>query len=85
MKAHHNKMTGHNESSAKRKTYIWKCLHKETRESIHYQLTAHMKALEQKEAYTPNRSRQQEIIKLKDEINQIETKRTIQRINKNRS
>jgi hypothetical protein len=48
-------------------------------------LIAYLKALEQKEAYTPNRSRQQEIIKLKDEINQIETKRTIQRINKNRS
>jgi hypothetical protein len=48
-------------------------------------LTAHLKALEQKEANSPKRSRQQEIIKLKAEINQVETKRTIQRINKNRS
>jgi hypothetical protein len=45
-------------------------------------LTAHLKALEQKEANTPTRSRQQEIIKLRAEINQIETKSTIQRINK---
>jgi hypothetical protein len=37
-------------------------------------LTAHLKALEQKEANTPKRSRQQEIIKLKAEINQIEAK-----------
>ena len=37
-------------------------------------LTAHLKALEQKEANTPKRSRQQEIIKLKAEINQVETK-----------
>jgi hypothetical protein len=44
-------------------------------------LTAHLKALEQ-EANTPKRSRWQEIIKLSAEINQVETKRTIQRINK---
>jgi hypothetical protein len=40
-------------------------------------LTSHLKALEQKEANTPKRSRRQEIMKLGAEINQIETKRTI--------
>ena len=48
-------------------------------------LTAHLKTLEQKEAKTLKRSRLQEMIKLRAEINQIETKRTIQRINKTRS
>ena len=48
-------------------------------------LTAHLKALEQKEANTYNRSRQHEIIKLRAEINQVETKRTIQRIKQTRS
>jgi len=48
-------------------------------------LTAHLKALEQKEANTPRRSRRQEIIKLRAEINQIETKRTIERINRTKS
>jgi tRNA uridine 5-carbamoylmethylation protein Kti12 len=48
-------------------------------------LTAHLKALEQKEAITPKRRRLQEIIKLKAEINQIETKRTLQRIKQTRS
>jgi hypothetical protein len=48
-------------------------------------LTAHLKALEQKEANTPKRSRLQEIIKLRTEINQVETKRTAERINKTRS
>ncbi|MFP9035599.1 hypothetical protein, partial [Enterococcus faecalis] len=48
-------------------------------------LTAHLKALEQKEANTPRRSRRQEIIKLRAEINQVETKRTIQRINKTKN
>ena len=44
-------------------------------------LTAHLKAREQKEANTPKRSKRQEIIKLRGEINQVETRRTIQRIN----
>jgi hypothetical protein len=48
-------------------------------------LTTHLKALEQKEANMPKRSRRQEIIKLKAYINQVEIKRTIQRINKTRS
>ena len=48
-------------------------------------LTAHLRALQPKEANTPKRSRQQEIAKLRAEINQIETKRTIQGINKTKS
>jgi hypothetical protein len=46
-------------------------------------LTAHLKALEQNEANTPKRSRRQETIKLRSEINQIETKRTIQKNQQN--
>ena len=49
-------------------------------------LIAHLKALEQKEANTPKRSRPQEIIKLRGETNQGKTKITIQKkINKTRS
>jgi hypothetical protein len=48
-------------------------------------LTAHLKSLKQKEANTPKKSRRQEIIKLRAEINQVETKRTIQKINETRS
>ena len=48
-------------------------------------MTAHLEALELKEASSPKRSRLQEIIKLRAEINQVETKRTIQRINQARS
>jgi hypothetical protein len=47
-------------------------------------LTTNLKALEQKEANSPKRSRQQEIIKLRGEIKQVETRRTIQRINQTR-
>jgi len=38
-------------------------------------LTAHLKALKQKEANTPKRQRRQEIIKQRAEINEVKTKR----------
>jgi hypothetical protein len=48
-------------------------------------LTAHSEALVLKEANSPKRIRQQEIIKLRAETNKVETKRNIQRINQTRS
>jgi hypothetical protein len=48
-------------------------------------LTTHLKALVQKEENSPNSSRPQEIIKLRGDINQVESRRTIQRINQMRS
>ena len=45
----------------------------------------YLKALEQQEANLTKRSRQQEIIKLRTEINQVETIKTIKRINQTRS
>jgi hypothetical protein len=44
-------------------------------------LTAHPKALQQKEANSPKRSRRQEIINFRPKINQVKMKSTIQRIN----
>ena len=46
--------------------------------------TAHLKVLEQKEVNSLKRRRWQEIIKVRDKINQVETKRTVQRINQTR-
>jgi hypothetical protein len=48
-------------------------------------LTTHLKALEKKEENSPKRRRRQEIIKLRGEINQVETRRSIQRINQTSS
>jgi hypothetical protein len=48
-------------------------------------LTTYLEALELKEANSPKRSRGQEIIKLRAEIKQVETKITVQRINQTRS
>jgi hypothetical protein len=48
-------------------------------------LTSHLSFLEQKEANSPKRSKQQEIVKLRAEVKQVETKRSIPRINQTRS
>jgi hypothetical protein len=48
-------------------------------------LTAQLRALEKKEANSPKMTRRQEIVKLRAKINQIETKKTIQRISKTKS
>ena len=48
-------------------------------------LTAHLKTLEQKEASSPKRSKRQEIVKLRAKINQIKTKKTMQRIIKTKA
>jgi hypothetical protein len=45
----------------------------------------HLKALQQKEINTPKKSRPQEIVKLRAEINQIETKELYKESTKNRS
>jgi hypothetical protein len=80
------KLIGHNESSAIRgKLIALSASKKKVKRVYTSSLTAHLKAPEQKEANTPKRSRWQEIIKLRAEINQVETKRTIQRINQTRS
>ena len=76
---------GHNESSPKRKTHSSECPKKKLKRAHTSSLTTHLNALEQKETNSPKRSRRQEIIKLRAEVNQVETKRTIQRINQMRS
>jgi hypothetical protein len=76
---------GHNESSPKRKLIALSASKKKLERAHTSSLTTQLKALEQKEANSPKRSRQQEIIKLRGKINQVETRRTIQRINQMRS
>ena len=47
--------------------------------------TAHLKALEKKGSWFPQEEEKTEIIKLRTEINKIETQKTIQRINESKS
>ena len=76
---------GCNESSTERKTHSPEGFQKEMERAYISNLTAQLKALEQKEADILKRSRGQAIIKIRAEIDQIETKITIQRINKTKS
>ena len=73
------------ESSAKRKLIALSASIKKVVRTYTSTLTAHLKAVEEKEANIHKRNRQQEIFKLRDEINQVETKRNIQRTKKTRS
>ena len=75
---------GHNESITERKAHSSECLKMKLETAYTSSLTTHQKALEQKEANSPKRSKQQETIKIRGKINQVET-RTIQRINQMRS
>ena len=48
-------------------------------------LTAHLKPLEREEQTRPKVSRRNEIIKIRAEINEIETKKTVEKINETKS
>ena len=48
-------------------------------------LTLHLKELEKEEITKPKVTRRKEIIKIRAEINEIETKKTIEKINKTKS
>jgi hypothetical protein len=56
---------GHNESSPKRKIYTLTASKTMLEGTYTNSLTAHLEALERKEANSPKRSRWQEIIKLR--------------------
>jgi hypothetical protein len=81
MKPQHTQTYG----THKRKTHSSIASQKKLERVYTNSLTAHLKALKQKEANIPKRSRWQEVIKLRAEINQVEIKRPIQRINQTRS
>jgi hypothetical protein len=75
---------GYNESSAKRKTHSSECLKNEPGESIHFQFDNTPEISRTKRSKYTQEGRQQEIIKVRVKINQVETKRTIQKSTKPR-
>jgi hypothetical protein len=58
---------------------------KKTERSQINDLMIHLKLLEKQEQPNPKTNRRREIIKIRAEINKIETKKTIQRINETKS
>ena len=75
---------GCSKSSSKREVYSNTILKKQGTSPIN-NLTLHLKQLEKEEQAKPKVSRLKEIIKIRAEINEIETKKTIARINKTKS
>ena len=75
---------GCSKSSSKREVYSNTSLPQETRK-ISNNLTLHLKELEKEEQKKPKVSRRKEIIKIRAEIDEIETKRTIAKINTTKS
>ena len=50
-----------------------------------HKLTLHLKELEKEQQIKPTPSRRRELIKIRAELNEIETRRTVEQINKTRS
>ena len=76
---------GHSKSSSKREVYSHSVSPQETTETSDKQSNLHLKQLEKEEQRKPKVSRRKEIIKIRAEINEIETKKTIARINTTKS
>ena len=74
----------HSKSNSKREVYSNSSSTQETRK-ISNNLTLHLKQLEKEEKRKPKVSRRKEIIKIRAEINEIEMKKTIAKINKTKS
>ena len=73
---------GFSKSSAKGKVHSNTSLPQETTDNKINNLTLHLKKLEEEEMKNPRVSRRKEIIKIRAEINEKETKKTITKINK---
>ena len=73
---------GYSESRVRGKLIALCASQKKVERAYTSSLTAHLKALEQKEPNKPRRRSRQEIIKLRVETNQVNTNRTLWRIHK---
>ena len=72
-------------SSSKREHYSNKAYLKKQEKSQINNLTLHLKELEKEEQTKPKVSRRKEIIKIRAEINEIETQKTVRKMNKTKS
>ena len=76
---------GCSKSSSKREVYSNKILAQETRKYLNKQSKPIPKATREKEQRKHKVSRRKEIMKIRAEINEIQTKKTIAKINKTKS
>ena len=76
---------GRSKSSSKREFIAIQAYLKKQEQSQVNNLTLQLKGLEKEEQTKPKVSRRKEIIKIRAEINEVETKKTIAKINKTKS
>jgi hypothetical protein len=77
---------GHSKGSLKRNKFIAMSAYiKRTERYEINDLMPHLKLLEKQEQANPKTNRRREITKIRAKINEIETKKTMQRINKTKS
>ena len=76
---------GHHEGIPEREVHSDTGLPKKHRKISNKHLTPHLQEVEEQQQTKPRGSRRNEIIMIRTELNDIETKRTIQRINNSRS
>ena len=76
---------GCSKSSSKKEVYSNTILPQEIREIPNKQLNLHLKQLEEQEETKSKGSRRKEILKVRAEINEIETKKTITKIHYTKS
>ena len=79
------KLMGCSKSSSKREVYGNTILPQKQEKSLMNNLPLHLKELEKEEQTNPKVSRRKEIIKIRAEMNELETKKTIAKINKTKS
>ena len=76
---------GHSKGSPEREVHSNTGLPKKDRNISINNLTLQMQELQEQQEAKPRVSRRKEVIMIREELNDIETKRTTQRINKSRS
>ena len=76
---------GHSKSSSKREVYSDTSLPQETRKISNKKPNRMPKATRERRKTKPKVSRRKEIIKVRAEINEIEMKKTIEKINETKS
>ena len=76
---------GHSEGSPDREVHSNSELPKKDRKFEINRISLHLQELEEQQKMKPRVSRRKEITNITAELNDIETKRTIQRVNKSRS
>ena len=85
MKIQPFKIFGNSKSSPEGEIHRKTSIRPQTGKNSMQKLTLHLKELEKEQQLKPSTSRRRQLIKIRAELNEIETRRTVEQINKTRS